>query len=65
MSVDLFSLKSLLCCLAFFFAGIIDSVCGGGGLITVPTMLAVGSLYNRYEPVFRLGRDRRRRIRLR
>ncbi len=42
MSVDLFSLKSLLCCLAFFFAGIIDSVCGGGGLITVPTMLAVG-----------------------
>ena len=42
MSFNLFSIQSLLCCLAFFFAGIIDSVCGGGGLITIPTMLAVG-----------------------
>ena len=42
MSVNLISVQSLLCCLAFFFAGIIDAVCGGGGLITIPTMLAVG-----------------------
>ena len=42
MSVDLFSLQALLCCLAFFFAGIVDSVTGGGGLITIPVMLAVG-----------------------
>ena len=42
MSVNLISMQSLLCCLAFFFAGIIDAVCGGGGLITIPTMLAVG-----------------------
>ena len=42
MSINLFSIQSLLCCLAFFFAGIIDSVCGGGGLITIPMMLAVG-----------------------
>lgn len=42
MSINLLSVQSLLCCLAFFFAGIIDAVCGGGGLITIPTMLAVG-----------------------
>lgn len=27
---------------AAFFAGIVDSVCGGGGLITVPSMMAIG-----------------------
>ena len=42
MSVDLFSLQALLCCLAFFFAGIVDSISGGGGLITIPVMLTVG-----------------------
>lgn len=42
MNVSILSIPSLLCCLAFFFAGIIDAVCGGGGLITIPTMLAVG-----------------------
>ena len=42
MSVDLFSLQALLCCLAFFFAGIVDSITGGGGLITIPVMLATG-----------------------
>ena len=36
------SLQSALCCLAFFFAGVVDSITGGGGLITIPTMLAVG-----------------------
>ncbi|MCR5138403.1 MAG: TSUP family transporter [Oscillospiraceae bacterium] len=42
MTVDLLSLQTLLCCLAFFFAGIVDSITGGGGLITIPAMLAVG-----------------------
>ncbi len=40
--IDLISVQGALCCLAFFFAGIVDSICGGGGLITIPTMLAVG-----------------------
>lgn len=42
MNVDLFSPQALLCCLAFFFAGIVDSITGGGGLITIPVMLATG-----------------------
>lgn len=29
-------------CAAYFAAGIIDSVCGGGGLITVPVLMATG-----------------------
>ena len=40
--MTLFSLPGLLCCLAFFFAGVVDSITGGGGLITIPVMLAVG-----------------------
>ena len=42
MSVELFSLRGLLCCLAYFFAGMVDSITGGGGLITIPVLLAVG-----------------------
>lgn len=42
MNIELISLQTLLCCLAFFFAGIVDSITGGGGLITIPAMLAVG-----------------------
>lgn len=42
MNIELFSFPGLLCCLAFFFAGVVDSITGGGGLITIPTMLAVG-----------------------
>ena len=42
MDIELFSLQTLLCCLAFFLAGIVDSITGGGGLITIPAMLAVG-----------------------
>ena len=42
MKVDLFSFQAVLCSLAFFFAGIVDSITGGGGLITIPVMLAVG-----------------------
>ncbi|WP_304419268.1 sulfite exporter TauE/SafE family protein, partial [Turicimonas muris] len=32
----------LICCLAFFIAGCIDSIAGGGGLITTPTLLMLG-----------------------
>ncbi len=42
MSIDLISVRGIVCCLAFFFAGIVDSITGGGGLITIPAMLAVG-----------------------
>ncbi len=42
MSIELISLQSLLCCVAYFLAGIVDSITGGGGLITIPVMLAVG-----------------------
>jgi len=42
MSIGLFSVQTLLCCLAFFFAGVVDSITGGGGLITIPVMLALG-----------------------
>ncbi len=42
MSIELISMQGLACCLAFFFAGIVDSVTGGGGLITIPVMLAAG-----------------------
>ena len=42
MSIELLSIQSLLCCLAFFCAGVVDSITGGGGLITIPVMLAVG-----------------------
>ena len=36
-----FHLLPLLCAAAFF-AGFVDSIAGGGGLITVPVMLIVG-----------------------
>lgn len=42
MNIDLISIQGVSCCLVFFFAGIVDSVTGGGGLITIPVMLAVG-----------------------
>ncbi|MBR2571040.1 MAG: TSUP family transporter [Clostridia bacterium] len=42
MGIELISFQSLLCCLAFFCAGVVDSITGGGGLITIPVMLAVG-----------------------
>ena len=42
MNIELISPQTLLCCLAFFFAGIVDSITGGGGLITIPAMLAAG-----------------------
>lgn len=42
MEFALLSLPGALLCGAFFFAGIIDAVCGGGGLLTLPMFLAVG-----------------------
>ncbi len=36
------TLETGLLCLAAFFAGAIDAIAGGGGLITVPALLAVG-----------------------
>lgn len=42
MDFDLLSIQGLLCAFAYFFAGIVDSVCGGGGLITVPVMIMTG-----------------------
>lgn len=42
MNFDLFSIQSAIICVAYFAAGVIDSVCGGGGLITVPTLMAMG-----------------------
>lgn len=42
MDFDLFSMQSLICCAAFFFAGILDSISGGGGLLTVPAMMVAG-----------------------
>ena len=42
MRIDLISAQGILCCLAFFFAGVVDSISGGGGLITIPVMLATG-----------------------
>ena len=34
--------QTALLCAAFFLAGIVDAVCGGGGLLTLPAFLAVG-----------------------
>lgn len=42
MNISLISIQGIGCCLAFFFAGIVDSITGGGGLITIPVMLTVG-----------------------
>ena len=42
MSFEFLSLKCLLVCTAYLAAGIIDAVCGGGGLITVPALVAIG-----------------------
>ncbi|HEY6572545.1 MAG TPA: TSUP family transporter [Candidatus Eisenbacteria bacterium] len=34
--------ETLLLCLAAYVAGVVDAIAGGGGLITVPALLAVG-----------------------
>ena len=33
---------TVLCCFAFFIAGFVDAIAGGGGLITVPALLLCG-----------------------
>lgn len=42
MLFPLLGATSLVIYAAFFTAGIVDAVCGGGGLITVPTMMFMG-----------------------
>lgn len=42
MAFYIFSWQGLCICAAYLFAGVIDSISGGGGLITVPVMLATG-----------------------
>lgn len=42
MDFHFFSITCLVVCLAYFIAGFIDAACGGGGLITVPALMAVG-----------------------
>lgn len=42
MTFELLSLPGAVLCGAFFFAGIIDAVCGGGGLLTLPMFMAAG-----------------------
>ena len=31
-----------LVCLAYFMAGLVDAVCGGGGLISIPVLMMTG-----------------------
>jgi len=42
MNFTVFSLQGLLLGVTFFFSGIIDAVCGGGGLLSMPMYMAVG-----------------------
>ncbi|MCQ2567349.1 MAG: TSUP family transporter [Mogibacterium sp.] len=42
MDIDILSLTGLIIIIAYVFAGIVDAVCGGGGLITVPVLMSVG-----------------------
>lgn len=42
MGFELSFMQVFLCGVAFFGAGVVDSISGGGGLITIPVMLALG-----------------------
>ena len=42
MNFTIFSLQGLLLGVTFFFSGVIDAVCGGGGLLSMPMYMAVG-----------------------
>lgn len=42
MELTVFSIAGLLLCLGSVFAGLLDAVAGGGGLVTLPIFLAVG-----------------------
>ena len=43
MDFTLLSWQCAVVCAAYFVAGMIDAVCGGGGLITVPVLMALGA----------------------
>ncbi|HEU4724387.1 MAG TPA: TSUP family transporter [Candidatus Eisenbacteria bacterium] len=45
--------ETALLCLAAFLAGVVDAIAGGGGIITVPALLAVG-----LPPHFALGTNK-------
>lgn len=42
MDFNILSFSSVVLAFAFFIAGVIDAVCGGGGLITLPAMISIG-----------------------
>lgn len=42
MDFSVFSIQGLILGLTFFFSGVIDAVCGGGGLLSMPMYMAVG-----------------------
>lgn len=42
MEFMLLSWQSAAICAAYFAAGLVDAVCGGGGLITVPVLMTIG-----------------------
>lgn len=42
MDFTVISLAGLTLCAVFFAAGMMDAICGGGGLISMPVFLAVG-----------------------
>ena len=42
MEFSVFSLQGLLLGVTLFFSGVIDAVCGGGGLLSMPMYMAVG-----------------------
>ena len=42
MEFSILSLQGLVLGVTFFFSGIIDAVCGGGGLLSMPMYMAVG-----------------------
>lgn len=42
MQFTIFSLQGLVLGVTFFFSGVIDAVCGGGGLLSMPMYMAVG-----------------------
>lgn len=42
MTFSIISWQSAIICAAYFAAGLIDSICGGGGLVTVPALMALG-----------------------
>lgn len=42
MEFSLLSISGLIVCAAFFFTGLVDAICGGGGLISFPALMITG-----------------------